>query len=1171
MQFSRDQLSAIETKGNSLIVSAAAGSGKTAVLVERVIRIIMRGESSIDRMWIMTFTKAAASEMRQKIEKAILDELEKNPDNEILQRQYALLPRANISTIHSACKRIIENNFHVLGIDPAVKIGDERELSVIFERILEDYVEEWYADAEQDEAGRELIDFLSSGRNDKRLFEVLHTAYDFCVEQIGQRVVLPDVQSVFDILPDDMLHQTARRKLEEAISQYERLLTSPDYFEAQGSNLWQKLSAENEQFKRALTAWNNRDFDLTARYINEIKFAAYRPSKDIKAVAEIAKPLREYAKELITDLRDEVFAKSAAEHTADAVYMYRMLDKLFEVVRQIDQRFMKEKRHKNMVSFSDLERFAVELLVERYDAQNDRIVPSKAALALQDEIDQIIVDEYQDTNPMQDLIFRALSKNETNIFMVGDVKQSIYKFRSACPELFMKKKNAAAPVGEGYQITEPSYLYLSQNFRSHSDILEFGNQVFVSCMTDSLGQVDYDENEQLHPGGLYPADAVGHIELDVIATDDGEEDDSFYNDIEREAYFTAQKIKQIVGTPFYDVKRGQNRPIEYGDIAILSRNAIGVLSVFETALRRNGIFTVNHNTGKNLLSVWEVQMLRAYLQVISNPYRDIPLITLLYSDFYRYSAEELAAVRARKAGSFYDALLLDESPKSRAVLQEINELRAAAVGLRSDEVLQMIMARTHILEKILSYPDGAARAANMRTFVRLAEGYEQHLFKGIFAFLNHLERLEQGGKIIDCAQNEGGTEQYVTLMSVHKSKGLEFPVCFVVNTETTVGKAPTEYLLTHRTLGPAIKLHYEGQFAEYAPLSYRLLQEQNYREQLSEQMRTFYVTLTRPKTHLYIVASERRDKLTDMLQSMYDYDGSHPSEFLSAKASYLKWILFALRGQQNSAPLYQALEVPFAGTEQNCNFTAVLIESVQKEQTGTAQQSKQQIDYTLAARLATARYSFDEQSRLPIKLSVSEIKGMREKDKEAAVLLPPHFGERAPSFLTGALPPNAIGNAVHKFMQFADFAALAEPNGIAAQREFLAAKQFLSAAELALVDDKPIAAFVAQPLFAEMVASDKLEKEKRFFFELPANEIYPETDERAPILLQGILDCLYEKDGKLCIVDYKTDRLSAPDDFVRRYAMQLRLYRTAVERIKGQKVDKLYLYSFNLDQVIEIS
>ncbi len=1173
MNFSPAQNKAIYTHGDSLLVSAAAGSGKTAVLVQRVIQKIVNG-GDISRLWIMTFTDAAASEMRQKIERAVEMQQEQMPENEHLRQQLMMIPNARISTIHSACKQILEQNFHLLGLDPAVVIGEESVLDILFEHLLEEFVEQLYERAtQQQEIGR-LIAFFSGGRNDQKLLDVFRIAYKEYEQQPFPKIDFQSGQDVFSSFAEDLLYESVHSKLSEAAAQYDANLEEAQMLPLAQTKLWQSMAEEREKLQLAIHLLEGRNFDAIGEAVKDIRFASWntrgKAYEQYEQPLAIAKSRRDYAKQLLSSLQKDVFYQSAEQHMQEIHTTNQMLSLLFSLTAELDERFTAAKKEKSMISFADLERLAVKLLVKGYDEQTDRLEPSAVALSMREQIDEIIVDEYQDTNRKQDMIFRALSREEKNIFMVGDVKQSIYRFRAACPELFLDKKQRAEPA-ENEEICRPSYMYLNQNFRSHPTVLSFANQVFSAAMSTRLGQIEYDQQEQLNPGGLYPAQSQGFVELDVLLQEN--EEDGEQTLLEKEADLVAEKIRALHGRPFYDVKLGRERPLEYGDMAILCRVTSATAGQFENALHRRGIGCINNNQDQQFLDRWEIKMLRAFLQVISNPYRDIPLVTLMYSDFYCFTADQLAKIRTcGKYLSFYDALQIraKEDAKCAAFLEDVEQLRRAAVGKRTDEILQMIFARCHILEKVISYPDGKMRAANMQLMLRYAADYEKDSYKGLFSFLNYLDKMSAMGKILPGARSGEDPANCVQILSMHKSKGLEYPVCFLVNLEKGYMDREQKTLISHDRLGFALKMREDEKFREYASLQYKMLHEFNRREALSEEMRILYVALTRPRSHLYLVCAKRRDDLKKMLSQVAQYSGSHPAEFLSATPSALKWLLFALREQRDLTPLYSQLEVEHVPMETNCFFGVDICGGA--DYTGKEQPIAKPMEQDLkeACRLAMMQYPYELQTKLPIKLSVSEVKGIRESDPQAMPLLPERLGRKEPSFLNHKIAGNQVGNAVHKFMQFADFKELAA-GGFANEKQRLSEQQFLTEKELSLVERKMVENFVAQPIFQQMVNADYLEKEKRFFFTLPADTLFENCKAKDAVLLQGVLDCCYEKDGRFVIVDYKTDRLHDAAAFAERYSLQLQLYRQGIYQITGKKADKLYIYSFHLNQVIEIS
>ncbi|MBQ6946536.1 MAG: UvrD-helicase domain-containing protein, partial [Clostridia bacterium] len=965
--------------------------------------------------------------------------------------------------------------------------------------------------------------------------------------------------------------------MEEALDQYNEILGDTSLEALEVGALWKSIKQERAGTQAALEALNRKDFDDAKSHIGSITFSPWNTRakmyNDYRHLLDIPKSRRVYAKELIQSLQTQTFHKTEAQHLREIAVSCRMLEQLFAAAKELEKRFTRAKRERAMISFADLERLALQLLVDTYDREKDCLQVTSVAQAMRDQIDEIIVDEYQDTNLKQDLIFRALSQEGKNLFMVGDVKQSIYRFRAACPKLFLDKKEQSE-LAAGREITRPSFLYLNQNFRSHPDILAFANQIFREAMSTRLGQIEYDDTEKLNTGGLYIEESNGTVELAIMMEDDdSSEEFKELTGLERQADYVAEKIQSLRGTDFYDVKKGKFRPLEYGDMAVLCRVAKNTATHFESALHRRGVHCINNNQDQQFLDLWEIKMLRAFLQVINNPYRDIPLVTLLYSDFYCFTAQDLARIRATdKSVSFYDALQkrAETDQTCARFLAEMELLRRGAAGKRTDEVLMMIFARTHILERIASYPDGKTRVANMQLLLRYAMEYERESYKGLFSFLNYLDKLSALGQILPGAATGEEAEKCVHILSVHKSKGLEYPVCFLVGLDKAETNKETDTLIYNNELGFAVKMRDDANFTEYDSLPFLLLKEMNRRETLSEEMRVLYVALTRPKTHLYLLCSSDEKKLTELLTKVATYQGSQPSEFLSSGASTLKWLLYALREQQDLQPLYDELGIDATATRNDCHFRVVRCAELTQVTKNKEDAARLSADLGQAMKLSVKQYPYATQTKLPIKISVSEVKGMRQRDPESLLLIPDYFGRKKPSFLNGKVMGNVVGNAVHKFMQFADFKTLATVGGFAAEKQRLLQQEFLTDKELSMVPENAVMKFVAQPIFQDMITADKLEKEKRFFFTQPADSIFEDCNDASPILLQGVLDCYYEKNGHTIIVDYKTDHLSKAADFVDRYALQLQLYQCGLQKLTGKKVDKLYIYSFHLNEVIEI-
>ncbi len=1209
MEYTVAQKAAIETKGNSLLVSAAAGAGKTAVLVERVIQKIcdLKDPVDIDKMLIVTFTNAAAAELRQRLTTALRKKVRENPDEPLYQRQLKLIGRAQISTVHAACKTLIDRFFTHLEIEPSVSIGEESEMELLFQSTLDEFVDELYEKRARDADTEALLQFFSAGRNDDSLRSVLRAAHDFLTAQPfptqATEEMLPKVKDTLrECFEGDALFRLVEQTLRHAAEKARESAKQCNAGHMRGTPLHRYFNEISFYFETILQRFDQQGYEAANVYVQGEKtpkmpyftqkmyreycdgaqsdgcepISAGSFEEEMNEKREEWKPYLAQFKSLV----EKIFTQSEEAHLQDMKLLRKMVSLLFDGAFALDRRFSERKKEKNVVSFADLERYALRLLVTR-DAQGDP-VSSDLAKEIGGQYAEIIIDEYQDTNLLQDMIFAALSKDGSNLFMVGDIKQSIYRFRGACPHLFLEKMKECPEIFESATLDSPSKLFLNQNFRSHPAVLSAINDLFEEIMTESVGQVTYDEQQKLNPSDLYEASDASHCEMhlllrpSLLEIEDNKEI-ALLKALEQEAMFVAEEIQNIVGKEdFYDVKKGCYRKVEYGDIAILSRSVQHVTSYFEGELAKLGIPCTNQNKDDNFLESWEIQMVLSYLKVLNNPYQDLPLVTLMYSDFFSFSANELAEIRAlKKHVPFYEAVLLAAANdiKVQNFVSTLDTLREASIGMHAYELVARIYSESGILYKIAAYPDGRVRVSNMELLLQYARDFEKNTYKGLFAFLGYIDRLLAEEFRLNGAAGENEASS-VQIMSIHKSKGLEFPVCFLVNTERDIlGRGMREDIL-FTDIGAACKIRDSKHFAEYEPLLLTVAKQRELQQDLSEAMRLLYVALTRAKVKLYIVAALSTEQAEKMMRAAAAQGENSPLSplVLQQDPSFLQWMVYGWRKGEGLQELYREFGVT-PPTPKRGFVSAKLHKPKQKDYTKAAQNT---IDADGAViervmQLIKQRYAFEIETNIPAKMSVSEVKGMREKDPEALPLLEQKYYARVPRFISATKEDGReSGNAVHKFMQFADFFALAEPNGIVKESDRLLRQDFFLASEMEKVNRQMIADFVAHPIFAELLSAQHLVKEQRFMFALPADKLLQGVDSGKEILLQGVLDCMYCKDGKWTILDYKTDRMKNEEDFAERYGIQLALYAEAAKQQWGIKIDRLLIYSFTLNKIIEI-
>lgn len=1208
MEYTLAQKAAIETKGNALFVSAAAGSGKTAVLVERVIQRICdkNHPTDIDKMLIVTFTNAAAAELRQRLRQALRKKAQTDPQEPLYKRQLKLIGRAQIGTVHATCKRLVDQYFSLLDVSPGASIGEENEMEILFHSALEEFVEQLYAQRESHPETEELLQFFSSGRTDDALHSALRTAHTFLEGEpfpaIAMEQMLPSVgETLKDCFVGDFLSEYLEKGMNRMISGVKAqrdmcvMMQTADtaigaYFEeamvffdtmlqTYRTGGYQKTYEFLQQ--HALPSFPRYSAKLYRSYLDANGFAAEMGMSDFEFKEVMDRQRVDWNRhlEFFKKLKEKIFTQSEEAHLQDMRILRHHISLLFDAAMKLQEKYTQKKRERNLLSFADLERYALQLLVT-FDAQGNPI-KTKAAQEIGAEFEEIIVDEYQDTNLLQDLIFTALSQNGENLFVVGDVKQSIYSFRGARPDLFTEKLDHCAEITEPTVLESSSKLFLNQNFRSHPKVLSAINALFEQIMSRKVGQVEYNHQQKLYPNTLYASDEASHCEFHVILRpdlQDKEADSEFelLKSLEQEAAFVADEIQTLVEKEqIFDAKKGVFRKVEYGDIAIMSRSVQFVTSYFENELARRGIAVNNLNKDDNLLELWEIQMVLSFLKVINNPYQDLPLVTLMYSDFFGFTATELAQIRsAAKQVPFYEAVLAyaKSDAKCQNFIKTLERLRTASVGAHIFEILSRIYSDTGILYKIAYYPDGKVRVANMELLLQYAQEYEKNSYKGLFAFIHHVDRLLERQIRLPAA---GGGEEAsaVQIMSVHKSKGLEFPICFLVNTGRDMMGKRGRKPLVFTDVGCGCKIRDSAHFAVYEPLMMVLAKQREMQMELSEEMRLLYVALTRAKVKLYAVAALTSDEVeyTLRLASMLPDDEPVDPTLLQENTSLYRWLIFGWRHQKGILPLYQSygLMAPEV-QEEDVLFKLHEPHVVEKTSLGKEQITAEKEVVEQVMQLVRQKYEWEEEMTIPSKMSVSEVKGFREADPTAQPLIVSKVGTKKPKFLSSSADAREMGNAVHKFMQFSDFETLAQAGGVEKEKQRLLAEDFFSQQEMERVDFSIVSRFVANPIFAQLLDADQLVREQRFMFALPAHQLLQGVKSSKEVLLQGVLDCMYCKDGQWTILDYKTDRLKNEEEFLERYELQLALYAVAAEQQWNIKIDRLLIYSFHLNRIIEI-
>jgi len=893
MEWTKEQEQAIYEKGSNILVAAAAGSGKTAVLVERIINNIINENIDIDRLLVVTFTNAAASEMRERILSAIykkIEESDNEQENEKLQKQITLLNKASICTIDSFCLDVIKNNFFELDISPNFRIADTAEIELLKQEVLEEMFEEKYEN--EDENFVNLIHTYTTYKDDTPLKEIILKIYNqiqsnpFPEKWLEEKIEKFNIKDLSQDFSKTDWGQILLKDIEEEIIDCQSILKQE----------LQKISRYDELEKYCQTIANDIDqletlkvnldsWDKAYSINQNLEFVTWpRDSKITLEEKELAKQARDNVKKKLNKKTDKFLIFNSQEANQDIYDMYEKLNALKEIILEYGKKIAKAKKEKNILDFNDIEHFALNILVQEKDGQ---IIQTETAKKYQEKYVEIAIDEYQDSNLIQEYILRSIS-NKSNIFMVGDVKQSIYKFRQARPDLFYTKYNTYK-LKQDKKENDDLKIQLFKNFRSRKNVLDFTNIIFENLMTEKPWEIEYNLEEYLNLGADYKENgqdlkieihAIDLADIEEQETETPEEDEEHIEDIELEARYVTQKIQELMQSNFqvYDAKKKEFRNLKYKDIAILLRSTKTSAPIFEKELAKQNIPAFSDSSSEYLGSI-EIQTIMSLLRIIDNPLQDIPLVTVLRSSIAGFTDNDLIQIRLNdKYDNFYNALLkaklsVDETLKTKITnfLDNIESWRKAKEYLALDELIWKIYSDTGFYNYVGLMPNGALRQANLKMLFERAKQYESASFKGLFNFINFIEKVHSGSGDLGSAKIIGENEDVVRIMSIHKSKGLEFPIVFLSNTGKSINLMDLKQnILIHNEIGLGTKyIDYDKQI-EYDTLSKSAIANKLHLETLSEEMRILYVALTRAKEKLIITGivkdtKEALEKLEDQI------------------------------------------------------------------------------------------------------------------------------------------------------------------------------------------------------------------------------------------------------------------------------------------------------------------
>lgn len=1220
-----DQWEAIVSEGQDILVAAAAGSGKTAVLVERLIRKMTRPEDpvDVDRLLVVTFTNASAAEMKHRITEALEKELAKNPGSLHMRRQLSLMNRANISTLHSFCLQVLRTFYYEIDLDPGFRLADQTEGELLGDEVLDELFEDEY------KAGKpsffELVDRYTSDRHDLDLQWLVKRIYEFSRSHPSPEQWMRAFLSLYDVdaqtkveqlpfypyIKEDLslVFRSCLELLERALA----LSKEPGGPAPRAENFIDDLEQVNELIR------HQDDFEKLYELLPNINFKRLKTCKGDEydpVLLEKATDARNQAKKQLEKLKDEYFMRSPAQHLKSLAEMKPVVETLVELVIQYGQRFERAKQEKSIVDFSDLEHYCLRILAEQ-DADGN-LIKTEAAKYYQQQFEEVLVDEYQDTNLVQETILKLVSKGEHaadgNLFMVGDVKQSIYRFRLAEPMLFLNKYKQFTPDGKetGKRID------LNKNFRSRSDVLDSTNFLFKQLMGETVGEIEYDEQAELKLGASYPESKDTTTEMLLVHLDQQEaetdEEREELETVQLEARVIAKKIRQLVEQPFqvYDAKQKMTRNLQYRDIVILLRSMPWAPQMMEE-LKKQGI-PVYANLSSGYFEATEVSVILSLLKVIDNPYQDIPLAAVLRSPLVHLDENEMALIRTSdKKGTYYDAVKAFMSvthsdhptcKKLERFFRLLRKWRDFSMNHSVAELIWEVYRDTQYLDYVGGMPGGKQRQANLRALYDRSKQYEKAAFRGLFRFLRFIERMQERGDDLGAAKTFSETEDVVRMMTIHSSKGLEFPIVFTAGLGRNFNMMDlNQSYLLDKELGFGSKYIHPELRISYATLPLVAMKKKMRKELLSEELRVLYVALTRAKEKLFLVGSVKNQvkALSKWQNAATGEDWLLPDFERYQSKTYLDFIGPALiRHQAMSSILEETGDVvlshPSAFTISFTQASDLLKEdmSLEKKQQDEVVQALMEgltvegygdADEKVAERLSW-RYPYLAASQVGTKQSVSEIKRMKEIQDEYSV---PSSLRKAratlydrPAFMKKkALTAAEQGTAMHTVMQHIALPS-DEPyddSRIQQLLDSLQQRDLLTNEQVQSIDQEGIAAFFSTSIGQKLLKADWVKREVSFSMVLPVKEVYSHIDaEGEPVLIQGMIDCLFETDGKLYLLDYKTDRVQGrytggPEAAVpilkKRYETQIALYAIAVERLTNRTLEEKILYFF--DGNLEIS
>ena len=1205
-----DQRKVIDVRDKNVLVAAAAGSGKTAVLVEHIISLVT-GENGqppvdIDKLLVVTFTNAAASEMRERILKALEKKMKDNPFDDHIRKQLTYIHNAKIATIDSFCKDVVKEHFNEIDIDPAFKIADSGDLALMQSDVMAELLEKNYA--EGTESFHRFIDVYSDSRSDKAIEEKLLTLYRFSQSYPNPEKWLWSLVEAYEIEPEkaegscswfQVAKDNIRMQLSQCIAQAETALEL-----SYDSGLDKLPDFIKEEYDRLKRLGEQSEFDAMGAGIKGFTFGRFPTLKGLSEedtlTKDVIKNLRTSYKKGMESLAKKYFLRPLNDILEDVRKCAPVVRELVRLVTEFGRAYKAAKLEKDMTDFSDIEHYALDILAR--EDENGHYVPTETAIEMSQDYYEIMIDEYQDSNLVQEIILNAISKRgngTSNVFMVGDVKQSIYKFRLARPELFLKKYDTyPAGCSDSTDVLQPvgnnkdcQKIVLSKNFRSRYQVLDFCNAIFRQIMVKDLGGIAYDEDNMLYPGMEFPVDGEEYKAeiMFVDMDDDGEEEDGLSDDeapakVELEAAMTAAKIKELIygngkkePLMIYDKEQKEMRPLRFGDIAILFRSTKAYADAYAEAFMAEGI-PVYTSLSEGYFDTFEISAILDMLSVIDNPRQDIKLAAVL-KNIFGITENMLADIKIDKACSFHQAFLEYDgvyANKINIIKNKLSAYRKASTYMSIYDIICMLLEDTHFKEFLMASKAGEKRMANVEMLLQKAKAYEDGAYSGLFNFVRYIElmkkyKVEQGE-----ANVSGENEDSVKLMTIHKSKGLEYPVVFVAGMGKKMNMADvTKDMIIHHELGVGLNCVDTDRRVKYKTLIKETIAYKIKLENLAEELRVLYVALTRAREKLILTGVGRVTKKLDDYESLAKRGRIELDAMTVAGAvSYMDWIMMATANEYaGKHVLFNRVrpgDIVYSKVEtakiQESSKEALAKWDCHKVYDGNI---RKYLEDTL-----TYIYEHDEECRIRSKMSISDIKHMfmrmtADDDFPSEEINFGEPGEKGPS--KGALR----GTAYHRVFELFDYDNVPDDkSNVSAMMDSMVEKGLLDEESKELVDASKILVFAKSDLGRRMACAHKnrlLYREKPFVMGIPACAIDKDKYKSEElVVVQGIVDAWFEEDEGIVIVDYKTDNVARIEDLKARYESQLVYYGEALEKVTGKPVKELVIYSVKFGESLSL-